>query len=168
MNKAEFEDIAFPAQTVELFSKILTLGWYDGITDGLVCVAQSSETCRFDLLAWGPGQDQRVFALSPIAISVFDDAVRSLRGFDAPIWPRWDVRWPSNKDEGKRLGANLDLILSNAGRPDFVIETNSMFETVFAAKRLSGPSVDLIPDHFEAYPLLDNYDCWHQYLGLVP
>jgi hypothetical protein len=162
-----FADSVFPSRSLDLFDKILTLGWYDGITSDLACITAASEAFRFDLLAWGPRQDRRVFAISAISASQFDQAVRLLSEFGPPVWPSWHARWPSNEDEGALLGLELDRVLANADRPEFVIEAGSMFETVFAAKNLSGLSLKLLPDHFDGQPYLDNFDYWHQYLGLT-
>ena len=42
-----------------------------------------------------------------------------------------------------------------------------MFGTLFGAKELSGSALKLLPEHFDGQPYLDNYDYWHQYLGLT-
>jgi hypothetical protein len=89
-----------------------------------------------------------------------------VRGFEPAVWPQWHFRRPS-KDEGRTLKANLDLILASAARPDIVIETNSMLETVFAARQLSGPYIEVLTDHFDGYPHLENYEYWHLSLELI-
>jgi hypothetical protein len=165
--RAQFQS-PLPAPTMQVFDRILTLGWYDGITSGLVCSPAAASAFRFDLLAWGPYQERRVFALSLIPVAVFEKAVRLLSRFEQPVWPRWDAvaRWPSAPDEAAKLNRQLDGIIEADERPELVTETDSMFETMYAAKRVSGVALDLLPSRFDAYPSLDNFDFWHQYLDL--
>ncbi|MGD0548179.1 MAG: hypothetical protein ABR991_10195 [Terracidiphilus sp.] len=157
---------SLPASTESLFDRIITLGWYDGITDGLVCGPSGSFAFRFDILAWGPSQDQRIFAFSPISIVVFNEVVSLLSQIEQPEWPYWNAIWPSDSEETKRLYQELVYILQNAEKPSFVIETESMFKTISGVRELCGDCFDLIPSQFSGYPHLDNYDYWHSYLGL--
>ncbi len=168
MDVASFLQFPLPSPTESVFDRILTLGWYDGITSGLLCASARSSVFRFDILAWSPDQDQRIFALSPMSIAVFDEVVGILTSFELPKWPRWDCvgAWPRDMERAIQLSADLDQILAIAEKPTSVIETESMFETIFASRRLPESTIGLIPDHFEAYPHLDNYDYWRQYLGL--
>jgi len=166
MEIAAMLKIPMPSPIGAFFDRILTLGWYDGITDGLVCSPSELIAFRFDILAWGPCQDQRVFAFSPISISMFDDVVRLLGKLGPPEWPCWHTKWPSDSIEADLLSQELNKIPAGAEKPSLVIETESMFKTIYSVRQLSGESVDLIPDHFSGIPRSDNYDYWHQYLGL--
>jgi hypothetical protein len=159
---------SLPASTESLFNRIITLGWYDGITDGLVCCASGSIAFKFDILAWGPCQDHRIYALSSISVPTFNDAVSFLNQLGLPKWPRWDVigRWPSDLTQLKGPNNDLNQILQIAEMPSFVIETESMFETIYGVRELSKDCSDLIPNQFNGHPHLDNYDYWHKYLGL--
>ena len=158
---------SLPSPTASFFDRIITLGWYDGITDGLVCDSSGSFAFRFDILAWGPGQDQRVFALSAISIQAFDEVVELLGQLKPAHWPRWDVGgWPSDLSELERLNNELNRILAHSAKPSLVIETESMFKTIYGVRPLTDTSLSLIPDQFDGYPHLDNYDYWHKYLGL--
>ncbi len=157
----------FPSPTESLFDRIMTLGWYDGITDGLVCGPSGSIAFRFDILAWGPSQDRRVFVLSPISIPTFDEVVKLLEQLRPTKWPRWDVGgWPSDLAQLERLNHELNQILVNSAKPSLLIETESMFKTIYGARQLSEDSLNLMPDQFDGYPQSDNYDYWHKYLGL--
>jgi hypothetical protein len=167
MDVAAILKIPLPSPTESFFDRILTMGWYDGITDGLVCGPSGIFVFRFDILAWGPGQDQRVFALSPITIAIFDEVVKLLGQLESPKWPRWDVGgWPADLVKLRRLNQDLDQILTNAEKPSLVMETESMFKTIYGVRLLSGDSMNLMPDQFDGQPHLDNYDYWHSYLGL--
>lgn len=159
-----FEDIVFPTSSSVLFDKVLTLGWYDGITSGLANNPAKSYACRFDLLIWSPRQDRRIFALSRLNEADFSKASSLVSKIESPKWPRWVLRWPSNEREAKSLDDDLKLVLIQASKPDFVLESDSMFEEIFAVKPLSAPASELLADRFDGEPYLDNYEYWHQYL----
>jgi hypothetical protein len=166
MDFATILQIPLPSPTDSFFERILELGWYDGITGGLVCGPSGSFAFKFDILAWGSGQNQRIFALSPISIAIFDEVGSLLSGLEEPKWPRWFPRCPSDPVESERNSIELDRLLADTERPLFVIETESLFKTIYGVRELSGDCFNLIPDQFDGYPHLDNYDYWHSYLGL--
>ena len=60
------------------FGKILSLGWYDGTTSGLVQCSQCSAVFKYDIVDWDSDQDQRIFAFSPIEPQEFDGIVESV------------------------------------------------------------------------------------------
>jgi hypothetical protein len=68
----------------------------------------------------------------------------------------------------------LDEILKESGKPESAIETDSMFETVLAARVLNQEAQSRVPERFEAfpaYPLSDDYGFWHRFLdvtGMTP
>ena len=157
------EDIAFPAPTESIFSKALFIGWYDGPTSGVVKQLFDSTSFKLDILAWGPGEERRIFALSPLANSDFEAVVTLLSRNQAPKWPQWFPKWPRELNELNSLNSELDGILNRAGNPELVIETDGMFKTASSLKRLSGPIVDLLPATFDAHPTGD-FDGWHHNL----
>jgi hypothetical protein len=158
--------IPVPFSADSFFERILEMGWYDGITDGLVCGPSGSFAFKFDILAWGPGQDQRIFALAPISIEAFDEVVSFLSRLERPEWPRWSLQWPSDPVESRLISQQLDQFLANVETPSHVIETDSMFKTIQGARQISSDYMKLIPSRFDGSPHLDNYDLWHKYVGL--
>jgi len=159
------QSASLPCPTLSVFTRIVTLGWYDGITSGLAESAINGSAYRFDLLAWGPYQERRIFALSALPDSAFDEAVRLLELLGTPVWPRWSPGWPSAQEDGKRLSRTLDEILEESERPKLAIETDSMFKAVFAARHLDQVPAGMIPERFDAYPQSDTYDLWHRFLA---
>lgn len=157
------KDIAFPAPTESIFSKALFIGWYDGPTSGVVKQLSDSKSFKLDILAWGPGQERRIFALSPLAKSDFEMVIDLLSRTGEPNWPRWFPRWPQDLNELNSLSSELDGILSRVGNPELVIETDSMFETASSLKRLAGPILELLPAKFDDHPSGD-FDNWHHHL----
>ena len=154
---------SLPCPTLSVFERIVALGWYDGITSGLA--QRTGSAFRFDLLAWGPSQERRIFAISSLPASAFDEAVRSFESEDVPTWPKWFPRWPSEPEGLKQLTHALNEILELSERPKHAIETDSMFEVVFAALQLDQVPAGAIPERFEAYPQSDGYDLWHRFLA---
>lgn len=166
MTSPEFPRTQFPCPTGDLFHRIIEWDWYEGITGGAVCSDFLASAFRFDILAWGPFQERRIFAFSPIANSAFEEIVSLLARLGQPKWPRWDcLRWPWEDTVAENIREDLERILSSAGRPAFVMETESMFEMVYSIKRPAGPALELLPVRFDGYPASDNYGYWHDYLG---
>ena len=159
--------LPLPCKTIDIFGRIITLDWYDGITSGLAEFLSHGTAIRFDLLAWGPAQERRVFTLSRLNPSAFEQAIDLLKQRDVPSWPRWDLPWPKEQDESERLSRALDEILKRSVGPEYAIETDSMFETVFAAKNLDQIPQGLIPEHFAPYPLSDDYEFWHRFVAVT-
>lgn len=127
------------------FDKILCIGWYDGATSGLVLCSDPKEAFRFDLIAWDGAQKHRIFALSPLDATRFDEAVDLLRGNDSPTWPMWCPVFPP------RVGSEamyelLDAILKSAGAPKYIVGGDSLLETVYAIRQLSASESQMLPD----------------------
>jgi hypothetical protein len=165
MDESVFPEVRWPSLSDSVFDRVMTLGWYDGVASGLAQRFLAPVPFKFDLLAWGPGQERRIFAFSPLELGAFEKAVGLMSQLEPPKWPRWDFPWKSDSVEMNRLSRELDEILKDAGRPEFVVEADSMFETLFATKHLSADCLKLLPDSFEGDPHLDNFDYWHRYVG---
>lgn len=71
-----FSGLSFPAPIESVFNPVISIGWFDGTTSGLALNALRALAFRFDLLDWGPGQEMRIFALSPLPIPEFEEAVK--------------------------------------------------------------------------------------------
>lgn len=166
MNEMLLSDLSFPIPTRSFFDKVISLDWYDGTTAGMAMCSQSKLAFRFDILAWGPYQETRIFALSPLAVEDFEQTVRQLGEFEVPVWPFWYPKWPSGSPREELLRTGIDGHLANAKNPEFVVASDSMFETLLAARRLDAPSRELLPHEFEGVPYLDNFDYWKEYIGL--
>jgi hypothetical protein len=156
---------SFPSPIEKTFSKVISIGWYDGTVSGLAFDTLHSLAFRFDLLDWGWAQEVRIFALSHLALSHFEDAVELYTKFETPNWPIWYPRWPSVPLEQENMGRELDAILARAARPEYVFASQSRFETILAAKRLTEPASAFLPAKFDDQPS-GNFDYWQKYLEL--
>ena len=165
IDESIFSQISFPVRIESIFQKVISLGWYDGTTGGLALDSLERSAFRFDLLDWDPCQELRIFAMSPIAVPEFDKAVKLLSRSSAPKWPIWYSGWPSDIAEQVRLGSELDAILLQASSPEFAFASQSRFETILAAKRLTQPSRAFLPATFEAYGSGD-FEYWQEFLEL--
>ena len=156
--------ITVPCATTSFFDRILTIDWYDGFTSGAVLREWSQTAYRFDLITWGPGQDMRVFALSRIDISAFNEVVQLWSQLELPTWPVWHIPWRKMSEDLSKWNRELDSILANAAEPEFALETDSMFQTISAIRAISD-SAPAIPKRFGPDSFLDNFAEWHRYLG---
>jgi hypothetical protein len=164
MNEIPLTGVSFPASAESVFDKVVSLGWYDGTTSGAAMCSLAALAFRFDILAWGPFQETRVFAFSPLSLEDFEEIIRLFSNLEAPKWPCWFPRWPTGTPGEEALRTALDARLANAKFPEFVVACDSMFKTLLAAERLDAPSRQLIPLEFDGYPAADNFEYWREFL----
>jgi hypothetical protein len=100
------------------FSGVVSIGYYDGPTDGLLWSASTDGLFKFCLLDWDDGQDRRVYGISHAQGITLDDAIRVLSRGAAPTWPVWLVPGPLD-------AAATDFLqrLARVGRPVALIVT---------------------------------------------
>jgi hypothetical protein len=161
-----FSNLSFPVPIEVIFTRVISIGWYDGTTSGLAFDSLRELAFRFDLLDWGPCQDLRIFALSPLSLPQFEQTVKLFSTSQAPKWPIWYPSWPSDPLELKRMGSERDAILSRASRPEFSFASQSRFETVLTAKRLTLPSRAFLPAEFDEHGS-GGFDYWQKFLELA-
>jgi hypothetical protein len=112
-----FLDFSFPIASHTVFDKTVARDWYEGLTSGITKSSQLGEAFRFDIIAWGPTQQKRVFAFSPLDIEIFDRIVELMQGQGAAKWPIWFPEWPTWRSEENeqafeiKLRAAISLIL---------------------------------------------------------
>lgn len=165
MDKSIFSETSFPSPIEKTFNNVISIGWYDGTVSGLALDSLHSLAFRFDLLDWGWGQEVRVFALSPLAVTDFEEAVKLYDKSETPNWPIWYPCWPSAPLEQESMGRELDAILARAARPEYAFASQSRFETILAAKLLTEPARGFLPTEFDDQPNGD-FDYWQKYLEL--
>jgi hypothetical protein len=165
LEKDLFSEISFQSPIESCFDKVISIGWYDGTTSGVAIASQHSSAFRFDLVDWDSKQDLRMFALSPFAVSDFEEVVRLYSRSDTPKWPVWYPGWPPASPEQKRLGLDLDEILSRASAPEYVFASEDVFKTIHGAKRLTPTTRALLPTKFDDQPN-GGFDYWLNYLEI--
>jgi hypothetical protein len=166
MNELICPDLSFPFPTQLVFDKVVSLDWYDGTSAGAAMCSQPSLAFRFDLIALGPCQEQRIFAFSPLAVEDFKQLVELLSKTEAPEWPMWFPKWPPELSAKESLGREIDACIANAKSPKYVVASDSSSKSILAAKRLDGPAQELLKPNLEASPFFDNFDYWKDFVGL--
>jgi len=165
MDESVFSATPLPSPIESIFNRVISIGWYDGTTSGLALDSLRSLAFRFDLLDWGPSQELRIFALSPIAVPAFDLTVKLFSKSEAPKWPIWYPCWPSDLAEQEHMSSELDAILVQASSPEFAFASQGQFETILCAKRLTEPARALLPAKFDDQPN-GGFDFWQKFLEL--
>jgi hypothetical protein len=160
-----FSEISFPSPIESCFDKVISIGWYDGTTSGVALASRHLSAFRFDLVDWGPGQDLRIFALSPFSVSDFEEVASLHSRLETPKWPVWYPRWPSEVAMQRCMGLELDAILQRASSPEYVLASESDFKTILAMEPLTLESRALLPPEFDVYPN-GGFDHWQKYLRL--
>jgi len=108
-------DFSFPIASQTVFNKTVARDWYDGLTSGITKSSQLGVAFRFDIIAWGPSQEKRVFAFSPLDIKVFDRIVELLQGQEVAKWPIWFPEWPIWRSEENAQASEIKQLLSKMG-----------------------------------------------------
>ena len=165
VDKGIFSETYFPSPIESSFDRAISIGWYDGTTSGVMRSSRHLVAFRFNLVDWGPGQDLRVFALSPISAGEFELVVSLYCQFEAPNWPIWYPGWPSSVPVQERMGRELDAIFVRAGAPEYVFASESNFKTILAVEKLTPSARAKLPSKFDDQPS-GGFDHWQKYLGL--
>ncbi len=91
-------------------SRLISLGFYDGTTSGLI-EFEPGAVFRYDVVGWDDGQDQRIYCLARMPARAFADVVELLSPSEAPHWPQWFPRWEFTPE----IQRSVDKILDQAG-----------------------------------------------------
>ncbi|HEX3471072.1 MAG TPA: hypothetical protein VHT28_07785, partial [Silvibacterium sp.] len=78
--------LSFPIPSRLVFEETIARDWYDGITSGFATSMRLDAAFRFDIIAWGPKQETRVFVFSPLDGPCFNEIVELLSSKEAPNW----------------------------------------------------------------------------------
>lgn len=159
-------DFSFPISSQAVFEKTVARDWYDGLTSGISKSSRLGAAFRFDIIVWGPSQEKRVFAFSPLDIEVFDRIVELLQGQKAEKWPMWFPEWPIWRSEESAQASEIKELLSKMGAPQYAVASDSMFTTLLAAREFDSSSREHLPATFDGSPFEDNFQYWREFLGL--
>lgn len=159
-------DFTFPLASQIVFDKIVVRDWYDGPTSGIAKSSRLGTAFSFEILAWGPDQAERVFALSLLGAQAFDRIVVILKHRNAATWPLWLPDWPIWRSEETEQRAEIEELLEKAEDPQYVLASDSMFATLFAAQELDHSSRRHLPASFDGSPAADNFAYWKSLLCL--
>jgi hypothetical protein len=159
-------DFSFPITSQTVFDKTVARDWYDGPTSGITKSSQLGVAFRFEIIVWGPSQEQRVFAFSPLDIGVFDRIVELLRSQKAEKWPMWLPEWPIWRSDESAQASEIKELLSKMGAPQYAVASDSMFTTLLAAREFDNSSREHLPATFDGSPDNDDFQYWKEFLGL--
>ena len=165
-------ELLFPTPSQLVFDRTVVGDWYDGLTSGIAQSSRLSASFRFDIVTWGPRQELRVFAFSPLAVRDFERIVELLREQAASSeqgqasWPIWFAKWPTWDLGSTPIKSEIGVLLSNASPPEYAVAADSMFETLFAARELDAVMRSSLPTIFDGQPVTSNFDDWRNFLSL--
>jgi hypothetical protein len=160
-------DFSFPLSSQTVFDRTVARDWYDGLTSGIAKSSQLGKAFCFDVLAWGPSQAERVFALSSLDIDAFDRIVALLQDKGAAKWPIWFPEWPIWRSEETAQASEIRQLLRKAELPQYVVASDSMFTTLLAARELDSSSREHLPLAFDGSPAEDDFPYWRNLLHLT-
>jgi hypothetical protein len=98
--------------------RILSLGYYDGTTNGLL--RTGAHAFQYDLVSWDQEQNRRVYCLAPITLGAFGQAVEALLELGEPTWPFWNPVWRFTTEE-RRIAAEHALDVLSTAEYDIVV-----------------------------------------------
>jgi hypothetical protein len=128
--------------------KMLAFDYYDGPTYGVLQCSDGA-TYRFDLLAWDQEtQDVRVFSLSSLPRSGWEQLIALCSTHESPRWPVWVVGW----HEG--LHQPIDDILRQVGPVEWVTATEDWKGVMLRVKAIRPEELNQVTD-------------WGAFLGLA-
>jgi hypothetical protein len=157
---------SFPMPSRSVFDKTIARDWYDGLTSGITKSAAAGVAFRFDIIAWGPAQENRVFAFAPMSTSNFDRIVELLATNQEPVWPIWFPEWPMWRSPGDAESTEIMRLLLTAGHAEYAVVSDSMFKTLLAAKLLDDDARGVLPATYDGIPSSDSYQYWSEFVGL--
>jgi hypothetical protein len=76
-----------PSTVAHRFGRGITLDWYDGLVEGIVCCANCRQWFHCWLVSWRPDDPVKVYALRRVDENWVEALVRSLG--QEPSWPWW-------------------------------------------------------------------------------
>lgn len=148
------------------FGRMTGLGWYDGVTLGIVVCEKCSTEYYFFLIDWSSDQRMRVFALQELATGTTERLCEVVG--DRPPGPVWFPRRliTSSEEDTTALDDAIDRIVVPTSPPRFVAAWASHGDRVLCARRLE----DSVPREMSYFFTLETarpeFD-WLAYLGLI-
>jgi hypothetical protein len=150
------------------FSKVLSLGWYDGTTSGIAQCSRCSVAFKYDILDWDSDQEHRVFAFSRIDSQELNRVTELLGVAEEPSWPFWVPSWRSNsEDEKQNVRHEVESRLARAGKPEYVVMSDRQLNKLFAVRKLSADAEAQLPSTFDGLPVTNDFAYWKEYVGLT-
>src|SRR6476646_5009845 len=149
------------------FGRILCLGYYDGPTSGLAECAASQKVYRFELAAWDPSCDTRIYSLAQTDVQVFDSIVQTLARLEEPRWPFWTPRWQFGSSAEERIASSeIEQAFARIPPANLLIATDHLDQSILACRALESIVRDRMPKE-GALPDPRDWEFWREYLGLT-
>lgn len=101
-------DNAMNTDTTHISPEVIAFDFYDGATEGIASSVKECGRCYFKLIAWDQGQDKRLYAVTKIDVSKYDQLFTLLTGSQEPpsllVWiPEWKFRDKKDEQEANNL-----------------------------------------------------------------
>ena len=165
------KDMLDQVTSVDLLSfggprRLISLGYYDGTTNGLLSFEQSGLAFRYELVSWDSGEDWRVFCLSPLIQSDFGAAVQVLSVLGEPRWPCWFPHWEFTSDAQKLdVEQALEAILNRSGPYRMAVLSRDLCASIKAAVNvIAGPGGAV--EQFTRDRQIQPYEKWLPLFGV--
>jgi len=155
-----FQDVRNPIRSP--FTRMISLGWFDGSTDGVVQCGTCGTPYKFSILAiddgsydfdsWNKGRDLIVYGLAELSENDFDKIVAILAVTEPPRWPEW-YRGPyvdyQNKQEYLRVDGEVIEYLERSNNISLAIacRMGDLLKEIRSSRRVTKEDLDRISGH---------------------
>jgi hypothetical protein len=146
--------------------RLISLGYYDGTTNGLIRFEEPDLSFRYDLVSWDSGEDWRVFCLSELAPSDFETAAQALSVLGVPRWPCWFPAWEFTSDtERQRVEDTLKAIVGRSGPYRIAILSRDLCTAIKAAVNVTSEPGSAV-EQFSRDRKIQPFERWLPVFGL--
>jgi hypothetical protein len=148
------------------FGRLICLGYYDGPTGGVAECETCLATYLFDLVAWSPEQDVRIFSLTEERVGTLDRLAEAISPLGPARWPYWCPIWKfKSQDEEEDVTKKVDLILKLEKPASVLIATVRLDKEILAAREITDFARPLLPKR-RSIPPEGDWIFWSEYLSI--
>jgi hypothetical protein len=148
------------------FAKVISLGFYDGPTSGVLQCETCSANHKFDMLDWDEQQEVRIFRLAQLPSGSLDRCVRVYADIGSPRWPLWVPSVESSSPETRdAVNRTVQQVLDSAEPATVVMAWVPSADMILSATRVPAEDLSNAPDWFSADEPAITHD-WFARLGL--
>ncbi|MCU1285621.1 MAG: hypothetical protein JWO13_1971 [Acidobacteriales bacterium] len=159
------QEVPFDVRVEHPFLKLLSLGYYDGTTKGIV---QSGERFfLYEVVAWNgdvEDDDIRIFLVAETDRLTFDSITEAFAQFGTPKWPQWQPNVALKSfEQWREFESGIESLLPKKPRWQWVIAARTIFVEVLACRRITEAARALVPEGL-SFPPGTDYNFWFDFL----
>jgi hypothetical protein len=114
--------------------RIISLGFYDGTTNGLILFEKAGLVFKYDLISWDGAENWRVFCLAPLRPDDFVEVTNILSSLGEPKWPCWHPVWRFSSDSQQHdVEQSLNVLLNSSGPYVSAVLSNDLCTSIRTA-----------------------------------